>query len=251
MKSQIYELAALLNAQMPVLFSFIILRRLTVWTFESCYQLFVPKRFRPKCELVGRCLRHARLTYLLSGTGALVYWSYRLSPDDICDEYSSVRVQGICSMLSLSILLTCNDLTASAFALSALKAVAETSSATLLLTPTAIMSVVGRTSFLYYASIFSLASLYAVACHDPKYPDRTHGAGLSLIYMLLYCTVVTGYILCMRVWCVAHHTLARVGKFRVRLRHTHLPSAAETPPKSEEVCEQPTLAHRRPHPTQS
>jgi len=267
MKSQLAELGALLDMQIPVLFSFVVLRWTAVRAFHGCLRTFVPRRLAPACALAGKWARQARTTFLMTGMFALAYWSFMLPPTDICAEYSSVRVQGINALVALAVLSTCNGLTASAFALSALKAVAGTSSAALLLSPSAVVSATGTGSLLYFATTFSLAVIYASMCHDHKHGERTHGAILSIIYTLLYCSAAAAATLWMRIWRVARRAVERAscGGFSARpdklldrlLAPAQPPAEAAEPtreddpeayPSAQEARPSP-LARRRPRPT--
>lgn len=178
MKSQLAELGALLDGQMPVLFSFVVLRWTAVRVLHGALRACVPRRLAPACALAGDWLRRVRAIFLLTGTFMLAYWSFWLPPVDLCAEYGSVRVQGLNALLALAVLATCNSVTASAFALSALKAVAGTSSAALLLSPIAAMSATGSASLLFFGffvwcAIAALGSsqsdaivVYRLLCHE-------------------------------------------------------------------------------------
>ena len=82
------ELAAALHAQMPVLFSFAVLRW-TFWSTARCtFARCVPAR-------IGEALHRARCLFLTSAILAMVFVVASEPPEiSVCAEYAAQRAQG-------------------------------------------------------------------------------------------------------------------------------------------------------------
>lgn len=184
---QLSRLATTLNAQMPVLFSFTVLRW-TIWSIGACALApCVPERLKRGAALVRQ--------YTL-GTATLVLialTAFDPPSIDICVEYPVQRVQGMSALMSIVVLACSNRTIASAMAVSALKGVGDMASAAVplaLVASYAACDLEGETITYVLFTIYTL--LHAVECYDDARSERTHATTLATIYLCMD--------LCVRGW---------------------------------------------------
>ena len=191
MSHQLAELSATLRVQLPILFSFAVIRW-TVWSSAACVCApCVPRRLR-------RMVARARRLAMAMGT-LLVACAVGFNPPpllELCSDYSHQRGQGATALLAIAALFLSNRAVASALAISALKGVSDLSSAAV---PLSLCAAYAASEVEGDVALYALFAVYtlghALACHDNTEPSRTHATVLSTIFLLTHVTF--------RVWVAA------------------------------------------------
>jgi len=132
--SKFPELATEIDRQLPFLFSFVFLRCFFVWVARSCFaHKFVPKWLKSTLSSVLKILCKIRQLLLATSIAVALALHIRRPPTTVCEPYADQRAQGANTIVALVLILTQNNSISSFLAVSALKAVAEASSAGLLI----------------------------------------------------------------------------------------------------------------------
>ena len=127
MRPRLAALVEMVNQLMPHIAGFVVLRYCTVHTAHVVIRMIAPKRARgPLGAAVARAARVRDLVFV-SALSSLVFWSTLAPPLDACLDYEDTRVHGACALLAIAVILTCNKMMPSVFALGALMAVGEVS----------------------------------------------------------------------------------------------------------------------------
>jgi hypothetical protein len=197
MDPNLAELGAMLNRQLPVLASFVVLRQVFVACCEAALNAALPSRARALADTAVDTLRKARVVAFVSGLVQLAFLVVQDDAPALCAAYHSSKPQGFSALISLGVLLLTNDVLGSAIALGALRAVATGSSSSLVLTTSAaVMSIGDERSVLVFYHVVCMTSLYhAVMCHDNKTPTRTHGSVIALIAIAIDTSVTLVQVL--------------------------------------------------------
>lgn len=178
------ELARQLDAQLPILFSFIILRSILC----ACGICIVRKLLRFRAVAIAVAIfdivERMRNIGLVAITLLILFFTSSAPPTSVCAHYSATRVQGACAFLALAVLITTNRVLSSGIAISALKAVSVFSTAAL---PLSLSCVVATTNpyftLFYFLSVGSGMLGYSVMCHDENETSKTHGAVLYVLFI--------------------------------------------------------------------
>lgn len=183
---RLVELAAALDAQMPALFSFAVLRTITCLCGVSCVRVLLPTRLCAVWVAVFDLLERVRALCLLLAGVFLMWTTASAPPRGLCVRYDATRVQGMCALLAMCVMLTSNRIMASGVALSALKAVAVFSTASVPLSLSAVVACINPWfELLYFTTLWTTMLTYAVFCHNEDNLERTHGAILAVLSVLL------------------------------------------------------------------
>lgn len=181
------ELVATLNAQIPTLVAFAVLRWLA-WSSAACTcALCVPAS-------LTRLARRFRAILLASGT-LLVTGFVGADPPELecCSDYAAQRGQGATALLALVVLLTSNRPLALALALSALKGVGDLTSAAVPLAMCASYAACNvRGDAPTYVLVFIYTLTHAIHCYDLARSERTHATVLATIFVGWHLAVIVG-----------------------------------------------------------
>lgn len=175
---QLAELSATLRAQLPILFSFAVIRWL-VWSSAACVCApCIPQWLWAVAERARRAL-------MAAGTLSVFALAFADPPpldQGVCADYAIQRAQGATALLSVAVLAMSNRVLASALAVSALKGVSDLTSASVPLALSAgyvACNVKGET--LTYLLLLTYTLAHAVGCHSDLRPERTHATVLASI----------------------------------------------------------------------
>lgn len=203
MQPKLMELASMLQQQLPVLMSFVVLRLFGVFTGRVVLSAVTPKRIRPYAKRVCSWAIRARSVAMTVGCGYLALQTFYSPPDSVCAEYEAVKTQGVCALLSLAVLMTSNGVLSSAMALAALMAVANSSASSLVLSSSAVVIANGDDGgALFVYGLFWVATAHAGLCQSDTAPERTHGsivAVLAILFNVIFYILFFFYMRCMRV----------------------------------------------------
>ena len=186
MKPKLFELGVMLNHQLPILVSFVMMRLLGVFTVQRTLGALVPTRVQPYYTKAGELFSRVRQVAMTLGIANLVFQTAYAPPSGVCDDYENIRSQGTSALMALSVLLASNSALGSAVAIGALRAVASTSPASLVLSTSAVViaSSTGST-VLYTYALFWTALAHAVWCNSNAHPTRTHGSLIAVIAIMM------------------------------------------------------------------
>ena len=185
MQPKLAELSFMLKQQLPVLLSFVVLRLFGAFVAGKILSAVTPKRARPAVDATYKWLTRSRTLAMTAGCGYLAMQTFRNPPENVCDEYEAVKVQGICTMLALAVLMSSNGGLSSAVALSALTAVANNSASSLVLATSAAVIANGDSeTALFSYGLFWVATAHAGLCHNDDVPGSTHGSILTVLAII-------------------------------------------------------------------
>lgn len=175
------ELASALNAQLPVMFSFAVLRWI-VWSSTACVCApFIPMRLK-------RALAQTRRTAMAGGTLLVVLAVAQEPPAfETCAVYVYQRGQGCVALYAITVLVSSNRWLASGLAVAALRGVGDLSAAAVplaLVAGYAACDTKGEWPCYLLLIVYTLA--HAVACHNNSHAEFTHSTVLATIVLALY-----------------------------------------------------------------
>ena len=189
----LYQLSVMLKMQLPILFSFAVIRWFAGICASVWCDLFLPKFVRVRVDALHEVAMDLRRYMIIAFLVISLVCVVRSPPTDTCGEYSSVRVQGMGCAIALTVLITCNQTFPLAMALATLKAVADVSPATLILAPAtgiATFASENRHTTKCFVGFLSICLAYSVECYtDDKATNRTGGPILAIVLSIAVGTV--------------------------------------------------------------
>ena len=235
MEPNLVELGAMLNKQLPVLVSFVMLRLLCVGTFKTLLPRSVKTYGANAADLYVRTRAVVMLVAMINLVAQVVYEPIA----GMCHRYESVKAQGTSAMLALVVLMSSNDLMASAVALGALRAVATASPSSLLWSTSAVVFTTRANTALYAYVLLMMALTHAVYCHRDEEPTQTHGSTIVIIAIAAKAVAVLFACACTRAMVVNARLFGALKTFLERLKYRHntheireTPKAVLAPPPS-------------------
>ena len=187
--ADLHELTAMLRMQLPILFSFAVLRWCAGAWAMFWVHLLTPKSLRTQLDtLYNTAVQVHRYAVVAATLLSLVCFA-QMPPTDVCGEYVSVRAQGMSCAIALMVLITSNRMFPMAMALATLKAVADTSASTLVLAPATAVSTLDvnlRYAMRWFIGLGTVCAGYAVECYAiDQTVDRTGGPILAIVLSML------------------------------------------------------------------
>ena len=234
----LYQLSVMLKMQLPVLFSVAVLRWFAGMCTAFWCDLFLPTFARPHVKALGEFAVELRRYAFATSMLLLLACAARDPPRDLCGEYSSVRSQGISCAIALMMLVSCSSMLPLAISLATLKAVADTSAASLALVPAigvAAFAPRKRHMVKYLAMFATIYVAYSVECYtDDKLTNRTGGPMLAVVL-----SAAIGMVrLLALLWSSGVHAMRAGMRMLVRVLSVRFGTAsakrAPTPPNTEE-----------------
>ena len=187
--ADLHELTAMLRMQLPILFSFAVLRWCAGAWAMFWVHLLTPKSLRTQLDtLYNTAVQVHRYAVVAATLLSLVCFA-QMPPTDVCGEYVSVRAQGMSCAVALMVLITSNRMFPMAMALATLKAVADTSASTLVLAPSTAVATLdidfrGATGWLI--GLGTVCVGYAVECYAiDQTGERAGGPILAIVLSML------------------------------------------------------------------
>ena len=183
----LFELSAMIKMQLPILYSFCVIRWLVSVVARIGHRALTPKSLRYSAE---RCLQVAdtgrRVAFVCLNLVHIYCVLTSPPPSDVCAEYANVRVQGVNAMLALAVIFGSGNLYATGLSLATLKSVADTSSASIVIASAACVAAVHTQSLVYplRVALTSVCVWYSYACADAPL-DTRGGPGLATAFTLL------------------------------------------------------------------
>ena len=169
------EMNAWLVGLLPSLFGFAVVRWPTWIVAEKCVRIVAPRS-------ALALLLAVRAAVLVSVFFLMIAMTAYAPPSGVCEPYTAQRPQGACGLLSLLCLFLSNRTLATALALSALQAVAHTSSAALPLVCAAVAAAISvPRGTLLYSIVFTHALTHAIYCHSDEHSEGTYGSVLGAL----------------------------------------------------------------------
>lgn len=206
-REDLYQLSAVLRVQLPVLFSFAVLR----WVLGLLLGGVGARTMRAcglghRVPLVVRVLLQIRAGLVMGMllVVAVMWLEERLMGaafTDMCVVYESVRVQGTCCALALTVMLTHGGALQLGMALATLKAVADLSSASVALA--CATAVFGMTSMISARAAFVVLGGmlgFSVSCHRKTGARVIGGPVLAVVFLLLEGAAIVLQYLCRSAW---------------------------------------------------
>lgn len=215
----LFELSAMIKVQLPILYSFCVIRWLASILVRVSYHAFTPLVFRKLVDVGIKLARRSRTVALLGLIPAQIYCVLvSPPPSDVCAEYSSVRAQGMHAMTALAVIFASGSFYAMGLSLATLKSVADTSSASIMIASCACVAVVHDHAFAH--PVFGVLGLccawYSYTCAGAAH-DTLGGPSLAICFTLLS--------MLMRVCRIAYFRIKTVFGYAVRRSEAPVPQS--------------------------
>lgn len=195
-KENLFELSTMLRMQLPILFSFAILRWIAGMVVGGVGgRLMRRAGLHSQLDVVVSDLRQIRyfLYVVLLATLVAAWLNDRLYNRDFfvdshaCAAYEATRVQGLACAVGMVVLLTNGNMLALALALATFKAVADTSVTSVgLAVATMSVSLTPQPSIRHMLVVSAGLGLHCAGCLGDSPEDRSGGVVLGLVFLVLH-----------------------------------------------------------------
>ena len=211
----LFELSAMIKVQLPILYSFCVIRWLASILVRVSYRAFTPLVFRTLVDLGIELARRGRTVALLGLIPAQICCVLvSPPPSDVCAEYSSVRAQGMNAMIALVVIFASGSFYAMGLSLATLKSVADTSCSSIMIATCACVAVVHDHAFAHpvFGVLGICCAWYSYTCAGAAH-DTLGGPSLAISFTLLSMLMVACQIAYCRIKTVFGNF---VGGFKAR-----------------------------------